>query len=151
MLVNPYFFHFTSLSLYICGDFIIIIYCDHQVIMVMNGMCLLSLPVHICTFVCVWPVPCFIMALVISMGHSEQCYCIKTKLLSWRACAIMEVLFPEGLVAHNILHIYKYISNHSQYKRILQPLSDVASICIFITIHRKVFSAHVFWFYIGKP
>lgn len=46
---------------------------NHQVI-------LLSSPVHICTYMCSFPpVPCFIMALVISMGL-KQCYCIKTKL-----------------------------------------------------------------------
>ncbi len=42
---------------------------DHQVILLMNGMCLLGLPVHICTYMCLFPpLPCFIMALVISMG-----------------------------------------------------------------------------------
>ncbi len=79
---------------------------DHQVILLMNGMCLLGLPVYTCTCMCLFPpVPCFVMALVISMGL-KQCYCIKTKLSAWRGSTIMEAQFyPEGSVEHNILHI----------------------------------------------
>lgn len=95
---------------------------ENKNIVLMNGKCLSGSPVHICTYMCLFPpAPYFIMALVISMGL-KQCYCIKTKLSAWRGSTIMEVQFyPGGSVEHNILHVYKYISNHSNCKRILQP------------------------------
>lgn len=113
--------------------------------------CLFIFYVHICTYMCLCsPVPCFIVALVISMSL-KQLYCIKTKLSVWRGSRIMEAQFcPGGLVEHNILHIYIiYIKSFTAQKNIA-ALSDAASIYIFITIHCKVFTAQVFCFYTRK-